>query len=108
MIGEFDGWSINIGSSLHVCNDRAMSKTYMNKKMLLGVSHTTNVADIGEVKLDYTSEKSLILKDVMHTPDIIKSLVSGFLLNKEDFSQYIGVDLYTITKNDIFMKLLCL
>lgn len=55
-----------------------------------------------------TSKKTLILKDVMHTPEIAKNLISGFLLNKVGFSQSIGVDLYTITKNDIFVKLLCL
>lgn len=44
----------------------------------------------------------------MHTPDIIKNPVYGFLLNKAWFNRSIGVDLYTITKNDIFVKLLCL
>lgn len=60
------------------------------------------------MKLNHTSEKSLILKDLMHTPYNIKNFISGFLLNKAWFSQSIEVDLYIITKNDIFVKLLCL
>lgn len=44
----------------------------------------------------------------MYTLEIIENLVSGFLLNKAWFIQFIGVDLYIIIKNDIFVKLLCL
>lgn len=50
MIGEFDGWWIDIVSSRHVCYDRVISKTYTNKKVLLGVGHTTKVVGIGEVE----------------------------------------------------------
>lgn len=39
----------------------------------------------------------------MHVPEIRKNLVSGFLLNKVGFSQSIGEDFYTITKNGIFV-----
>ncbi|KAL5834983.1 hypothetical protein ACOSQ3_014575 [Xanthoceras sorbifolium] len=31
-----------------------------------------------------------------------KNLVSGYLLNKAEFTQTIGTDLYTITKNNVF------
>ena len=106
MVGGCDGWWIDTGASRHVCYDRAMFKTYMNagnKKVLLGDTHTTNVAGIGDVELKFTSGKTLILKEVMHVPEIRKNLVSGFLLNKAGFSQTIGADLYTITKNGIFV-----
>ena len=70
-----------------------MFKTYKavdDKKVLLGDAHTTTVAGIGDVELKFTSGKTLILKDVMHTPEIRKNLVSGFLLNKAGFTQTIG------------------
>lgn len=57
-----------------------------DKKVQLGDAHTTNVAGIGDVKLDFTSGKTLILKDVMHVPEIRKNLVVVFLLNKAGFS----------------------
>lgn len=50
VIGDSDGWWLDIDSSRHVCYDRAMFKTYTNKKVLMGVTHTTNVVDIGEVE----------------------------------------------------------
>ncbi|XP_073224880.1 uncharacterized protein [Cicer arietinum] len=89
LVGGSDGWWIDTGASHHVCYDHAMFKTYTaaeDKKVLLGDSHTTNVADIGDVELIFTSGKTLILKDVMHTPEIRKNLVSGFRLNKAGFT----------------------
>lgn len=47
MIGQSDGWWVEIGSSRHVCYDLTMFKTYTNKKVMLGVVHTTNVFGIG-------------------------------------------------------------
>ncbi|XP_028223590.1 uncharacterized protein LOC114405140 [Glycine soja] len=106
MIGGSDGWWVDTGASRHVCYDRAMFKTYMNvenKKVLLGDSHTTIVAGTGDVELKFTSGKTLILKDVMHTPEMRKNRVSGFLLNKSGFTQTIGADLFTLTKNGAFL-----
>src|SRR4051812_31114893 len=39
---------------------------------------------------------------VTRVPEIRKNLVSGFLLNKAGFTQIIGANLYTITKNGTF------
>ena len=83
-----------------------MFKTYTDnedKKVLLGDSHITIVAGIGSVELKFTSEKTVILKDVMHTPEMRKNLVLGYLLNKTGFTQTIGADMYTITMNDMFV-----
>ncbi|KAA0050358.1 uncharacterized protein E5676_scaffold293G00700 [Cucumis melo var. makuwa] len=46
-----EGWWLDIGASSHVC-------------------HTTKVASIGEVKLKFTSDKMLVLKEVLHTSEI--------------------------------------
>lgn len=106
LVGGSEGWWLDTGSSIHVCNNRAMFKTYTavdDKKVLLGDAHTTIVAGIGDVELKFTSGKILILKDVKHTPEIRKNLVSGFLLNKAGFTQTIGGDLFTLTKNNVFV-----
>ncbi|KAL0539363.1 hypothetical protein IC582_023574 [Cucumis melo] len=80
-----EGWWLDIGTSSHVC-------------------HTTKVADIGEVKLKFTSDKMLVLKEVLHTSEIRKNLVSdGYLLNKAGFTQTIRVDFFTLTKNNVFV-----
>ncbi|KAI9182132.1 hypothetical protein LWI28_022386 [Acer negundo] len=112
MISDFnlvdgsEGWWVDTGASCHVCYDRSMFKSYSNvvdKKLLLGDSHSTVVAGSGEVELNFTSGKTVILKDVLHTPEIIKNLVSGYILNKAGFTQTIGADLFTLTKNEIFV-----
>jgi hypothetical protein len=74
-----------------------------NKKVQMGNAHTSDVAGIKDVELKFTSKKTLILKDIMHFPDIRKNLVSGFLLNKVGFNQTIGANFYTITKNCTFI-----
>ncbi|GAU49932.1 hypothetical protein TSUD_408340 [Trifolium subterraneum] len=106
MVGGTDGWWIDTGATRHVCYDRAMFKTYTNaenKKVQMGNAHTSDVAGIGDVVLKFTSGKTLILKEVLHVPEMKKNLVSGFLLNKAGFNQTIGADMYTITKNGIFI-----
>ena len=106
MVDGYVGWWIDTCVSRCVCYDRVMFKTYTNtkdKKVLLGDGQTTNVAEIVDMELSFTFKKTLILKNVMHVPKIRKNIVSGFLLNKTWFSQYIGVDLYAITKNEVYM-----
>ncbi|CAJ2634277.1 unnamed protein product [Trifolium pratense] len=106
MVGGTDGWWIDTGATRHVCYDRAMFKTYTNaenKKVQMGNAHTSDVAGVGDVVLKFTSGKTLILKEVLHVPEMKKNLVSGFLLNKAGFNQTIGADMYTITKNGIFI-----
>ena len=72
--------------------------------MLLGDSHSTIVVRIGEVELKFSSGKIVTLKDVLHTLEMRKNLVSCYLLNKAGFTQTIGADLYTITKNNVIVR----
>lgn len=104
MIGGSEGWWIDSGAARHVCKDRSLFKSYSeadDQKVLLGDSHTTKVLGSGEVDLKFTSGKTLTLKNVLHTPEMRKNLVSGFLLNKAGFLQTLGSDQYTITKNGV-------
>ncbi|KAM7494813.1 hypothetical protein LguiB_029422 [Lonicera macranthoides] len=106
LVSGSEGWWVDTAASRHVCHDRALFKTYsdaVDKKVLLGDSHTTNVAGTGDVELKFTSGKTVILKDVLHTPEIRKNLVSGYILNKAGFVQTIGADLFTLTKNGVFV-----
>ncbi|CAN0919410.1 Retrovirus-related Pol polyprotein from transposon TNT 1-94, partial [Linum grandiflorum] len=107
LTGNYEGWWLDTSALKHVCNNRAVFKTYTeapsDKKVLLGTSHTTIVAGTGSVELNFTSGKTLTLIDVLHTPEIRKNLVSGYLLNKAGFHQTIGSDLFTLTKNGNFV-----
>ena len=54
---------------------------------LLGDSHSTGVAGTGEVELKFTSGKTVILRDVLHTQEMRKNLVSGHLFNKVGYTR---------------------
>ncbi|KAF1868172.1 hypothetical protein Lal_00018689 [Lupinus albus] len=56
------------------------TRVLMIKKVLLGDSHTTIIAGTGDVELKFTYEKTLILKDVMHTLEMRNNLFSNFFL----------------------------
>ncbi|KAA0058199.1 putative Polyprotein [Cucumis melo var. makuwa] len=73
VIGGFKGWWLDTGASRHVCHDLSLFRKYNEFKdtnILLGDHHTTNVAGIGEVEMKFTSSKTLVLKEVLHTPEI--------------------------------------
>ena len=70
---------------------------------MLGDSHTIEVVGIGKVFLKFTSGREVTLKDVFHVPDIIKNLVSSFLLNKAGFKQVFKVDQYVLSKKGMFV-----
>ena len=106
MISRSEGWWVDSGAARHICYDRSCFKTYSEEKDMkvkLGDSHTTKVAGIGNVELKFTYGWRLLLKDVLHTPEMRKNLVSSFLLNKAGFVQNIGSDQYVITKNGSFV-----
>ena len=106
LVDRSEGWWVDTSAFCHVYYDRAMFKSYSNvvdKRVLLGDSHSTIVAGTGEVELNFTFGKSLILKDVLHTPEIRKNLVSGYLLNKAWFTQTIKADMFILKKNGIFV-----
>ena len=106
MIYGSKGWWADSGVARHICYDRSWFKTYSKEKdmkVMLGDSHTTKVVGIGNVELKFTSGRTLLLKDVLHTPEMRKNLVSSFLLHKAGFFQNIGYDQYVITKNGSFV-----
>ena len=105
MIYGSEGWWADSRAAQHICYDHSWLKTYSEEKdmkVMLGDSHTTKVAGIGNVELKFTSGRTL-LKDVLHAPEMRKNLVSSFLLNKAGFVQNIGSDQYVITKNGSFV-----
>jgi hypothetical protein len=70
---------------------------------MLGDSHTTDVLGTGEVLLKFTFGRELVLKDVLHAPEIRKNLVSGFLLNKDGFKQVLEADQFVLSKKGMFV-----
>ncbi|KAD4384796.1 hypothetical protein E3N88_24964 [Mikania micrantha] len=57
----------------------------------------------GTVILKWTSGKELTLSNVLYVPDIRKSLVSGWLLNKHGFRLVFESDKFVLTKRGMFV-----
>ncbi|GJV11718.1 zinc finger, CCHC-type containing protein [Tanacetum coccineum] len=80
-------WWVDSGATWYVYNDQAMFKTYkpLNSMLYMGNHSTAQVKGKGKIDLVYTSGNTLILKDVLHVPNVRKNLVSGSILNKFGF-----------------------
>ena len=70
----------------------------------MGDHHTIKVVGVEEVELNFTSGKTLILKEVLHTTEIWKNLVTGHFLNTTSFTQTIGSNIFTLTKDNVFVE----
>nr|GEZ08092.1 zinc finger, CCHC-type [Tanacetum cinerariifolium] len=84
------------GKTTHVCSNRDLFKTYKETedghKFMMGDNHTSKVIGSGNVEIQFTSEKKLILMNVLHVPNIRKNLVSGFKLCKSGVKVVIESD----------------
>ncbi|KAH6809528.1 hypothetical protein C2S51_027311 [Perilla frutescens var. frutescens] len=80
-VGTDDGWWLDTGATVHICNDESKFKTYnaytdgREVKMVNGVH--AKVAGIGNIDLKLSSEKLITLTDVLHVGDMVKNLISG-------------------------------
>ena len=112
-------WWIDSGATTHVCKDREWFTTY-EQFQDGSILHMRNesIASIlgrGKVVLEFSSGKTLDLKDVLHVLGIRKNLVSGSVLNKCGFKQVYESDKYILSKCGVFvgfgfsvMECLCL
>ena len=72
---------LDTSATTHVTFDRGAFKTYEQvtdgSKLALGTTSTSQAADKGKVKLQFTYEKTVTLLNVFHAPEMRKHLVSG-------------------------------
>lgn len=94
-------------ASRHMCHDKTWFKTSFpvgeKTKVLLGVSHTTNIVGTGEVQFRFTSGHFLTLRNVLHNPKTRKNLVSSYLLNTSGFRQSIEFNHCILHKYETFV-----
>jgi hypothetical protein len=81
-------WWIDTGANIHVCADISLFSSYpvtWTGSMLMGNGSNADVHGVGTVDLEFTSGKTMRLRNVQHVPSINKNLVSGSLLCKDGF-----------------------
>ena len=80
----------------HVCSEKKMYSKYNpmgdEAKIFIDNFITSKVEGNGKVVLKMTTDKYLILKDVLHVLDIHKNLVSSSLLSKIVLSWFLSLN----------------
>lgn len=69
----------------------------------MGNKSTAHILGKGEVELEFSSGKTLILKSVLYVPRIRKNLVSSTMLNKLGYRQVFEADKYVLSKGGVFV-----
>ena len=101
------GWWVDTGATRHVCPDKSLFHTFKeatgDEKLYMGNAATADIKGEGDVILKWTSGKELTLSKVLYVPDLRKSLVSGWLLNKFGFRLVFESDQFVLTKRGLFV-----
>ena len=107
MVSNCVDWWIDTGATRHICNSRTMFSTYQkvsdSEPMFMGNGSTAKVEGKGKVKLQLTSEKELVLCDVLHVPEITKNLISGPILSNKGFKLVFESDKFVLTKGGMYV-----
>ncbi|GJZ31797.1 zinc finger, CCHC-type containing protein, partial [Tanacetum coccineum] len=100
-------WWINSGATTHVCKDRCWFKKYEPVEdgyvLYMGDDHFAPVHGKGSVVLEFSSEKSITLFNVLYVPKLCKNLISGPVLNKCGYKQVYESDKYILSKSGVFV-----
>nr|GEW21523.1 hypothetical protein [Tanacetum cinerariifolium] len=95
-------WWIDSGATTHVCKDRCWFKTFElledESVLYMGDDHFAPVHGKGSVALEFSSEKTISLFNVLYPPKLRKNLVSGHMLNKCGYKQGYESDKYILSK----------
>ena len=102
-----DDWWLDSGATIHVCNNKALFKSYAEvdepEEVLMGNHNAAKVLGKGSVELDFTSGKKLTLMNVFHVPDLKKNLISANLLCNKGFKIVLEAERVIVSKNGVFL-----
>ncbi|WVZ00704.1 hypothetical protein V8G54_026773, partial [Vigna mungo] len=104
-----DSWWIDSGASRHVCKDLCLFKTFKEddngEVLYMENDSMAKVLGVGQVELLLSSGKSLVLKDVLYAPKLIRNLVSGVILNRLGFKLVFESDKFILSEGGVFVGL---
>ena len=106
-VANTSDWWFDSGATVHVCNDKAQFKNYVEttdgQEVLMGNNSAVKVLERGNIELLFTSGKKLILTNVLYVPEIKKNLVSANLLCKKGIKAVLESDKLILSKGGMFV-----
>lgn len=100
-------WWLDSGATTHVCMERKWFKHMKDVEdglvLYMGNESTTPVLGKGDVHLNFTSGKELVLHNVLYAPAIRKNVVSGGVLNKLGYRLVFEADRLVISRAGVFV-----
>ncbi|CAM8920561.1 unnamed protein product [Rhodiola kirilowii] len=103
---EISCW-VDSGATAHVCRDKEMFKSFANtsegRVLHMRDESTAPILGIGQVEIEFSSEKNIVLVNVLYVSNIRKNIVSGTVLNKQGYRQVYEADNYVLSKGGVFV-----
>ncbi|GJT60246.1 pol polyprotein [Tanacetum coccineum] len=100
-------WWFDTGAINHICNSIRMFVSYQKvnepEPMFMGNRTASNIEGKGKIILKLTSEKDLVLSNVLHVPNITKNIISGPILSNKGFKLVFESDNFVVTKGGVYV-----
>lgn len=100
-------WWLDTGATKYMCNSRSMFVSYQKvneiEPMFMGNGTSSKIEGKGKVIFKLTSEKDLVLSNMLHVPNIINNLISGPILSNKRFKLVFKSDKFVITKGGVYV-----
>ena len=94
------------GANIHVCADVSLFTSYQAGKigaLLMGNGSHARVLGAGTIVLKFTSEKTVLLKNVQHVPSIKKNLVSASQMCRDGFKIVLESNKCVVSRHETFV-----
>jgi len=85
---QANDWWIDTGANIHVCSNLSLFSNYQvlgSRTVTMENNDVAPMLGVSRINLKLTSEKTLILQDVHHVPEIRRNLISGSLLVQQGY-----------------------
>ena len=97
---------MDTGANVHVCADITLFSSYRagdTGALLMGNGSHVRVLGVGTVILNFTSGKTVLMKNVQHVPSIKKNIVSGSQLYRDGYKIVFKANKVILSKFRIFI-----
>ena len=99
-------WLIDSGANVHVCADKKLFSLYQEsstRTVSMGNGSLARVLGEGQVNLELSSRKRLVLNGVFHVSDLRRNLISASLLVQQGYKVVFESNRVVISKFGVFI-----